>query len=89
MATCDWCIQEMTDKAVVTCAGNTEVEFPDGTTLPPIPYPYDNPCHDCGIHTGGFHHPGCDVERCPKCQGQLISCGCLDDESEDDDELRY
>jgi hypothetical protein len=34
---------------------------------------------------GGFHHPGCDTEECPKCHGQLISCGCLDD-SEDDEE---
>lgn len=43
----------------------------------------DNRCHDCGIKPGGFHHPGCDNERCPRCQGQLISCGCLgDDEPE-------
>ncbi len=35
-------------------------------------------CHDCGIHTDGFqiHHVGCDNERCPKCGGQFISCGC-------------
>lgn len=36
-------------------------------------------CHDCGIAKGGNHHPGCDMERCPKCGGQLISCGCLDE----------
>ena len=35
-------------------------------------------CHDCGIinKKGNYHHPGCDMERCPKCKGQLISCGC-------------
>ena len=34
-------------------------------------------CHDCGIvnHSGHIHHFGCDIERCPKCKGQLISCG--------------
>ncbi len=37
-------------------------------------------CHDCGIinKKGNVHHLGCDMERCPKCRGQLISCGCLD-----------
>jgi len=33
-------------------------------------------CHDCGIEEGKFHHPGCDMERCPFCGGQLISCDC-------------
>lgn len=36
-----------------------------------------NCCHDCGINKGGYHHPGCDVEECPKCHGQLIGCECL------------
>ena len=33
-------------------------------------------CGDCGIMSGGFHHFGCDIERCPKCNMQLISCDC-------------
>jgi hypothetical protein len=33
-------------------------------------------CHDCGVAVGGVHHPGCDMEACPACHGQLISCSC-------------
>lgn len=33
-------------------------------------------CHDCNARLGFFHHGGCDVERCPACGGQLVSCDC-------------
>lgn len=39
-------------------------------------------CHDCGADEGGYHHPGCDMEKCPRCGGQLTGCGCLDEENE-------
>ncbi len=34
-------------------------------------------CGDCGCKIGGYHHPGCDIETCPNCGGQLITCGCV------------
>jgi len=24
-------------------------------------------CGDCGAPKGGYHHPGCDMEVCPRC----------------------
>ena len=40
------------------------------------------PCHDCAVVKGQIHVLGCDVERCPKCGGQLISCECDDEDEE-------
>lgn len=34
-------------------------------------------CGDCNALFGHYHHPGCDIERCPLCGGQLASCDCV------------
>ena len=35
-----------------------------------------NHCHDCGVVFNGYHHFPCEVEICPRCGYQFISCGC-------------
>ncbi len=40
-------------------------------------------CHDCAAIKGEYHAIGCDVERCPKCGGQAISCDCADVEDDE------
>lgn len=74
------------------CRKNRTQDYTDGTSLPAIPYGSEgralfgrhddgtpmtgNRCHDCNVIIGGYHHPGCDVEECPRCHHQLISCDC-------------
>jgi len=73
IARCTICGERM---CVSSCASNSHVHYADGATLPAIPYDDEAPCHDCNVQRGGFHHPGCDQERCPRCGGQRISCEC-------------
>lgn len=34
------------------------------------------PCPDCNAGVGRYHHAYCDIERCPRCGGQMLSCEC-------------
>lgn len=33
-------------------------------------------CPGCGVEKGGYHHPGCDYEICPRCGQRMMICGC-------------
>lgn len=36
-------------------------------------------CNDCDIlnKKGNYHHFGCEIEECPRCGKQLLSCDCI------------
>ena len=34
-------------------------------------------CLECGAKFGRYHHPWCDMEKCPEFNDQLISCDCV------------
>ena len=79
MSVCSLCNLEMREK--VSCV-STSLLTNSGVCVP-IRYGEERRfsmkspnCGDCGAPRGGFHHRGCDLERCPRCSGQLISCGC-------------
>jgi hypothetical protein len=44
----------------------------------------NKPCPKCDAAPGELHEDGCDVEQCPYCGGQLISCDCDEEVPRDD-----
>jgi len=75
---CSYCEREMTGgvsciEVPVVLADGEHKAIPWGEEVPSWE---GEDCHDCGVPKSGYHHPGCDVEQCPRCFWQLISCSC-------------
>lgn len=82
MAICRDCQQEMLvadgcDYGIIIDAKGNEYER---ETF--IGWGAEERCGDCNAAIGHYHHFGCDMETCPRCGGQLISCDCAQSDSE-------
>lgn len=80
MATCPYCATEMLE--VDGCTDEPIVI--DGQAYLPVRYGRERGrrgvrvrCPDCGVLPGSVHHHGCDMEQCPRCSRQSITCDCL------------
>lgn len=79
MHTCDHCERPVRESCTVTHVrlhGHADPVARERCACDAGPYPTSS-CGDCGVARGDVHHPGCDMERCPGCGGQLLACGCL------------
>jgi len=80
MVKCKDCDKEMLDEETKSCSIKVRCIKINGETFArdTTQFDWNDRCHDCGIENrvGNIHHFGCDMERCPRCGGQLISCDC-------------
>ena len=82
MSMCIRCKQEMLDST--SCVTSLYLNSETGEEKQPIRFgdetvfviDKNKKCHDCRTYRGGIHHKSCDVEECPFCYSQLLSCDC-------------
>jgi hypothetical protein len=81
---CSYCGNEV--GAVDGCTIETFDDFADGIERTRVRFGEEfrdyTPafrCPGCGVTVGNFHHEECGYEHCPRCDGQAVSCECLED----------
>jgi hypothetical protein len=78
VTSCAECAQEVS--ARTSCTVDTYTDFADGVPRPRLPYPehaHWAHCPDCRVPRGGYHHPGCTEEECPRCHLRVsLACDC-------------
>jgi hypothetical protein len=53
-----------------------EIYYKSGRTEYILSTPYFEYCDDCLAKQGEYHYENCDIEVCPKCLRQKLSCDC-------------
>lgn len=81
MAVCEYCGQEMHGGSschptvIINGSRFVRIRYGDPNDLHPE-FADQQECPDCACKRGMIHHWMCDMERCPNCGGQLLSCDC-------------
>jgi hypothetical protein len=67
-------VTTLSQRPTLVIGGTVHDRIPYGTEGWDVP---SHDCHDCGVAAGALHWFACDMEQCPGCGRQLISCDCL------------
>ena len=74
VATCRYCDREMGKQECLY--DHVVINGEEYQRIRVVESPYDEgePLCECGCEIGEVHHVDCDLEECPRCGGQFLSC---------------
>lgn len=81
MLTVDGCVSDR--KIIIGGEVYDPIRYGEGHHFANTEFEAEGRCHDCNVKVGEIHHPGCDMETCPNCNGQYFICDCRTDEKEE------